>query len=310
MFAATAAFLWGFLAIFLKVTLDFVPPLTIVWMRFVVAFLALALILYVKNPQAMMVLRKPPVLGIVAALGLTFNYCGYIMGLDLTSPSNTQVVIQLAPLLLALVGLIIYKEKLSRVQALGFIVAILGFGLFYRDQIKNLLGSTNEYQRGITWVVAAALAWVLFAALQKNLVKSHHAQGLNLIIYLVPALILWPLADFEVISNLTWPLWLLIVFLGLNTLLAYGAIAESFKYLPANKVGIIVTLNPIITIVTMTVLAAWEVSWIEPERISSMGIVGASLILAGVILAIIAKRRQQTKIEKLAPAEVVLEIKE
>ena len=290
MYAASAALMWGFLAITLKVALDYAPPVTIVWMRFVIAFIVLVVVLYIRQPAALSVLRKPPWLGIVAALGLTFNYIGYVTGLDLTTPSNAQVVIQIAPLLLALVGLVIYRERLSPIQTTGFIVAIAGFAVFYRDQIKNLLGSAEAYQSGILWVIAAALAWVLFAALQKKLIAKYHAQGLNALIYLVPVLLIWPLVDFQVIMGFSWKLWALMIFLGLNTLLAYGAIAEAFRYIPANKVGIIIIVNPLITIVTMSFLAYLEVSWIQPERISMLGIVGAFMILIGVTLSVLKKK--------------------
>ena len=98
-YALSAAFMWGFLAISLKVALDYVPAVTIVWIRFVVAFVVLWGVLLLKEPAALSVLKKPPLLAIVAAIGLTINYVGYIKGLDLTTPSNAQVVIQMAPLL-------------------------------------------------------------------------------------------------------------------------------------------------------------------------------------------------------------------
>lgn len=291
LYALSAALVWGFLAISLKVTLNHVPPLTIVWMRFTVAFLVLWAVLFLKERSALQVLKKPPPLAILAAVALTFNYIGYIKGLDLTSPSNAQVIIQLAPLLLVVVGLIIYKEKVSAHQIMGFLIALLGFGVFYQDQIGQLLGSPDNYNAGVTWVVGAALAWVLFASLQKGLVQKFHAQGLNLLIYLIPVVLLIPWVDFEVVVSLSLPLWALMIFLGLNTLLAYGAIAEAFRFLPANKVGIIVTINPIITIVTMGLLTSIGVSWIEPQRISLYGFLGAILILAGVITAIILQRK-------------------
>lgn len=291
LYALSAAIMWGFLAISLKVSLNYVPPLTIVWMRFIVAFIVLLTVLFFKERPALQVLRKPPLLAIVAAVALSFNYIGYIKGLDLTSPSNAQVIIQLAPLLLVMVGLIIYKEKVSAHQIMGFLIALLGFGVFYQDQIGQLLGSPDNYNAGVTWVVGAALAWVLFASLQKRLVQKFHAQGLNLLIYLIPVILLIPWVDFNVIGSLSLPLWALMIFLGLNTLLAYGAIAEAFRFLPANKVGIIVTINPIITIVTMGVLTSIGVSWIEPERISFYGFLGAILILVGVITAIVLQRK-------------------
>lgn len=295
LYAASAAFIWGFLAISLKVALDYVPAVTIVWIRFVMAFIILWGILFIKDKSALEVVKKPPLWAIVAAIALGFNYIGYIKGLDLTSPSNAQVVIQLAPLLLIVVGLIVYREKISLRQGLGFVIALVGFGVFYRDQISQLLGTPENYNAGIAWVIGAALAWVLFASLQKGLVQTFHAQGLNLLIYLVPGILLIPMVDFEVLSSLSWPLWAFMLFLGLNTLLAYGAIAEAFRFIPANKVGIVVTLNPLITIATMGLLSSIGVTWIEPERISLYGFTGAALILAGVVCAVMVQRKPHSE---------------
>ena len=50
---------------------------------------------------------------------------------------------------------------------------------------------------------------------------------------------------------------------GKITLIAYGTLAEAFKYVQANKVSIIITLNPIITFGTIAILAALQVDWVD-----------------------------------------------
>ena len=109
--------------------------------------------------------------------------------------------------------------------------------------------------------------------------------------------------DFGNLTQIPGWVWLILLFLGVNTLLAYGFLAEAFKYLEANKVGIIITLNPMITIVAMLTLTYLEVSWIEPERISAWGILGALLVVSGAILAV----RSAKPKEKIKPD---LELKE
>ncbi len=311
LYAGAAALMWGFLAIFLKVALNYASPMTIVWLRFTIAFSLLAAILYLKDRESLKILTNPPVLALVAALGLAFNYIGYVTGLSLTTPSNAQVIIQIAPLLLSLVGVIIYRERLTKWQIVGFLFAVSGFIMFYQDQISNLLSSPADYRTGIFWVIGAALAWVVYAAVQKRLVTHHKPQSLNLVIYLLPSLLLWPGADFTSIVNFSWKIWLLIGFLGLNTLLAYGAIAEAFKVLDTNKVGIIVTINPLITIAAMAILAGFDVDWIQPERISTMGILGALLILTGVMIAITSSSVRSKPASKKFPASrVIVNLKE
>jgi len=301
-YAGLTALLWGFLPIILKFMLSSVDPLTISWFRFFLAFSVLLAYFLAKEPHQARILIKPPRLLIIGGIGLGFNYVLYINGVGLTSPSNAQVIIQLAPVFLALVGFFAFKEKLSTVQTLGFILAVTGLFSFYQDQISNFLGNTGGYNLGVLLVVLSALAWVIYAGIQKKMVKSHPAQQLNLVVYGVPALFLLPFVDFTSLIEAGSLTWVLLVFLGLNTLAAYGFLAEAFKYTDANKVGIIITLNPLITMVTMSMLGAAGVTWIEPEQISITGVFGAILVIFGAVLAV--KRSKIKKEErKLFPGD-------
>ncbi|MDX1283846.1 MAG: DMT family transporter, partial [Draconibacterium sp.] len=134
-YASVTAFFWGFLAIALKVAVREVDPITIVWFRFVIAFLVLASWQAFNAPSSFKILIKPPLLLIVAALGLSWNYMSFMLGIHYTTPSNAQLFIQTGPLMLALAGFVIFKEKIRRKQIIGFSVAIIGFLFFYRDQL-------------------------------------------------------------------------------------------------------------------------------------------------------------------------------
>jgi drug/metabolite transporter (DMT)-like permease len=82
-----------------------------------------------------------------------------------------------------------------------------------------------------------------------------------------------------------------LIFLGLNTVLAYGFLAIAIKYAEATKVSVIIALNPILTFVGMAVLAALEVSWIEPEHFTFLSITGAVIVLAGAIITILSRKK-------------------
>lgn len=290
LFASLTALLWGFLAIALKVAVKYIDPTAVAWFRFSFAFTALFILISIRNRKGLELLLRPPLLAIVAGIGLGLNYVFYIKGLDLTSPSNAQIIIQIAPISLAIVGLTIFKEKLNRIQLVGFAIAIAGFILFYRDQLSNLFAGADTYNTGTIMVVGAAFSWVFYAASQKFLVKKHNAQSLNLIIFLLPTLFLIPFISFSEFQGLSVGIWALLAFLGLNTVIAYGSLAEAFKYLDANKVGVIITLNPMITIAIMLILTAMEVTWIAPEKISIYGVLGALLVVVGAILAVKSKK--------------------
>jgi len=291
LYTAAAALVWGFLAIFIKVSLNDVTPVIVVWFRFTIAFGILFTFFLVRDKQKLAIVKKPPLLLMLAALCLTFNYLAFAKGIELTSPSNAQIFIQLGPMLLAVVGIIVFKERISIRQGFGFLLAGGGLALFFRDQFANLLGSQEIYISGVIWVIMSAIAWTIYASLQKKLVQSHHAQQLNIVIFGLPMLVLIPFVDFSVFATFTPGLWLLLVCLGIITIIAYGCLAEAFRYIEANKISVIVTLNPIITFAAMAVIGSMNVDWIEAEVTTIFGVFGALIVVVGAVLVVLPKKR-------------------
>lgn len=290
-FASFTALLWGFLAIALKVSLNDLPPISVTWFRFVIAFITLAAYYLIFDRQKLKIIKKPPLFAIIAAVCLGFNYIGFIAGLNLTSPSIGQVFIQTGPVLLAVSGFIIFREHLHLRQAIGLLIVVIGLVVFYHEQIVKLAGGLKELKLGVLLVLFGALSWTCYAIFQKMAVKKHNPMQLNLVLFGLPALLLTPFVAFDKFSMLNTGDWLLLIFLGLNTLGAYGSLAYALKYLEANKISVIITLNPMITFVVMAILSKKQVSWIQAETFTTITIVGALTVLSGVLLTVIKKRR-------------------
>ena len=291
-YASTTAFFWGFLAIALKIAVREIEPVTIVWFRFVFAFILLAIWQVVRNPSSFKIVKKPPLLLIIAALGLTWNYMSFMWGIQYTTPSNAQLFIQTGPILLAVAGFVFFKEKINRNQIVGFAIAIMGLSFFYRDQLSAFFDSRGQYKIGVGLTLTSAIAWATYAILQKKLVSKYSVSSLNLFLFGFPAILYLPFVNFEPLFHLHWTWWLLLLFLGANTLIAYTCLAQALKYTEANKVSVIILVNPIITFVTMGILTHLNVEWIAHERFSMFTILGASLVLTGAYFVSKKSRKQ------------------
>jgi drug/metabolite transporter (DMT)-like permease len=285
MISITAA-LWGILAIVLKYALQRFSGNTIIWFRFTFSFVFLAGYYLIHRPQFFEILIKPPILGILAGLAMACNYLGFTSGLALTSPSNAQILIQISPLLVAVAGVVYFKERLTLLQKSGFGIAIAGFVLFYWDQLHHLMISSEQYTRGNLWIIFGAITWACFAVCQKLLVRIWTPQQTNLLIYLVAALIFSPLATFHEFQAMAFSDWLTLIFLGANTLIAYGTLGEALKLLPANQVSAIIVLNPLITLIVVGVLSTRQLPWLSSESTTLIGYAGALLLLTGVGLVV------------------------
>jgi len=281
------AFLWGILAIGLKIATKAVPPVTITWFRFVLAFVVLSVYYLIFDRDKLSILKKPSFIAIIAGIALGANYIGFIVGVHLTSPTISQIFIQVGPVMLAVAGVFLFKERFTLRQIFGLILVTGGLLIFYNETLSTIVAEkAGKLKSGIFWLLFAGFTWTIYAILQKKEVKKFDPMQLNLLIFGVPALLLTPAADFNSFTTLNVNQWLLMAYLGLNTFFAYGALAFAFKYTEANKVSVILILNPVITFVVMAYLSHIRVSWIEPETYTLCTIIGAIMALAGVIVII------------------------
>ena len=285
--------MWGVLAIALKIASKEIDSPTIVWFRFSLAFSGMFVWMIIKNPKGLKILYKPTWLILFSSLALAWNYIGFMLGIQYTSPSNAQVAIQSGPILLAVFGIFFFREKISRTQIIGFLISILGFWIFFRQHINASAGQEGQYTKGMLITLTGAVAWAIYAALQKKLVLNYSVGTLNVFIFGLPVLLFLPFVNFASLAHLSFGYWALLVFLGANTLISYGCLSLALKYLEAGKVSIIIVLNPIITFILMGTLTWLQVSWIAGEHFSVLSIAGALLALAGAILVVRKSRKPE-----------------
>jgi len=288
LYAIFTASLWGFMAIILKIITSELSPITVVWFRFAIAFVVLGIWTLIFRKEDFRIFLRPPFLLIVTALFLALNYLGFITGIKYVSPSSSQVFIQIAPVSFALSGILIFKEHVNWKHIVGFILVLSGIGLFYSEQLRDLAVGGEHFTRGMLLVLGGGLSWAIFATLQKALLKTISPNQLNLFIYGACALALTPLVKFAQLNGMSAAHWALLIYLGLNTVLAYGSLAMAIKLTEATRVSVIITLNPIITFITMAILSRMQVSWIEPEAFTLLSLIGALTVLGGAILVISA----------------------
>lgn len=292
-FAILTALLWGFLAILIKIVLKKVDAVAVVWVRMTIAMLGVAVYFLMKNPSSLSILVRPPRLLWVAAIALSVNYVGYAFGIQLAGPATAQVVVQFGPVALCLFGIFIFKERFVLRQILGFVLAFCGLFFFYRQQLSAVEFGRDDFIKGVICTGVAALAWSLYSISQKKLVKKYSVQQINLFLYAFASLVYLPFVDFSMFRGLSVMMWVALVVLGLNTLVAYGAVGAALKYTDAGKVSVILILNPLITFVALGIMEAMGVDWFVLEKIPFWAYVGAGMMLCGAIMAVVTPMRKK-----------------
>ena len=289
-------FLWGILPIALAVTLQVLDVYTVTWFRFLMAFGLLALYLASRKQLPNFQQLRSASLGMlaIATVGLGLNYLLYLQGLVQTSPTNAQVIIQLAPIFMGLGALAVFKERYNLPQCVGLGILCLGLMLFFKEQLKTLLTAQATYLLGNGILVVASIAWAIYALIQKQLLQKLPSSSIMLVIYGGCTLLFTPLAAPQRLVSLS-PLHLsMLLFCGLNTLIAYGAFAEALEHWEASRVSAVLATTPLVTLLSVTAVAWLTPSLIAPEHLTVLGVLGAVFVVVGSIAIAIGKNQPQT----------------
>lgn len=279
-----AMVLWGSLPLALQATLRELDPVTLTAARFLAATAVLAAVLARRGelPPLSQLGGGQVLLLLFAIAALTANFMGFLTGLDRTSPADAQVMIQLAPLLLGLGGLVIFGERYTRLQWIGVAAITAGLALFFQGQLAAA-GAGGERERfftGHALLLFAAVTWAGYGLAQKQLLHALRSQPLMCVIYLGCGIALLPGSDPGRILALT-PLGaLLLAYCVANALFGYGAFAAALEHVEASRVSAVLALTPVATL-----LFSELSSWLWPHAFEQ-GALGASAWAGGIAVVV------------------------
>ncbi len=285
--------MWGLLPLALKTILAVMDPITISWYRFSLsAVIALLWYGHQRIPELKRLLFSPSwPLTLTAVAGLLGNYLLYIWGLDHVTPGAAQILIQLAPLLLLIGSVVIFKERFSAMQWLGVAGLCAGMLLFFHQRFNSVVLTSDAYLGGVGLIVAAAVTWAVYGLAQKQLLSRHNAKDILLLICVSGTLLLWPLAQPQQIRALNPTELALLVFSGLNTIIAYGAFGLAMSYWQSSRVSAVLPVAPLLTLLFTFGLNHWQHAGIPAEPMDWLSSLGALLVVVGAAVAALPKRQ-------------------
>jgi drug/metabolite transporter (DMT)-like permease len=290
--AFLTAAMWATLPVVLKIVLVAVDPFTLTWFRFVFAALGLGGWLLLRGQLGGfrgMSTRHWQLL-LLAAATLIGNYVFYLFGLHHTTPANAQLLIQLAPLLMAVGAIFVFGERFRGGQWLGLAMLLAGLGLFFRDQFVQV--TRPDYLFGTGMIFIAAVVWAIYALAQKQLLMRLSSPMILCFIYVVASIALLPFADPLSLMALTATQWFALLYCALNTLAAYGAFAEALAHWEASRVSLVLATTPLMTLGCVEIASRLLPEIISPERIGVVGMMGALLVVSGSALTSLLGKRK------------------
>ena len=276
--------IWGSTFVFTKLLLqNGLSPAQIFTLRFIIAYLLLLGFCYF-SPSFRLFCHSWRDELLMVLLGLTGGSVYFLAenaAMLYTTATNTSLIVCSCPLFAMLLFAIVYRhsEPISRVQALGSVIACLGMAAV----VLNGHFVLHLSPLGDMLAFAACLCWAVYSLLMRPALEHYSSLFITRKVFfyglltIIPYYILVPGVPTLTILLRPDVLWNLLFLSVVASLLCYLAWTWVISRLGAVVATNWVYFNPITTI-----LFAW---WLLNEQITVWFLLGSVLILLGMFMA-------------------------
>ncbi|HJF32687.1 MAG TPA: DMT family transporter [Sporosarcina psychrophila] len=277
---ATVSLAWGASYIFMKLTVDAIPPITIVALRFGIAFIVMAAIFFKKIIRVDAKTLKYS--AIVGAL-LCGIFIALMYGVKNTTASTAGFLTSTTVILVPILQIFITHKLPSKKIVGGVLIVSTGLALL-------LIGDDFNIASGALYCLVAALLYAIHIIVTNRFVRE--VDALQLGIYQLGFATLFATVGTFLFETPVLPdsaiHWFAILGLALICS-AYGFVMQPIaqKCTTPESAGFLFSLEPIFSAILAFIFLH--------ENMGLQGYFGAMLILAGVLVANTTSKKQQEK---------------
>jgi drug/metabolite transporter (DMT)-like permease len=272
---------WGASFIATKVALQEVSPVTVVWLRFGIGVLILGLATLWRGQLALPEKKDLPYFALLGFIGITFHQWLQSTGLVTAQASTTAWIVATTPIFMAILGWLVLREKLTKLQITGIALAAVGVLLVVSEGDFASLAIGQFGTPGDYLIMISAPNWAIFSTLSRKGLKEHSTGLMMLYVmgfgWLFTSVLFLAGPGFSEFGRLTINGWIAILFLGIACSgLAYIFWYDGLQVIAASQVGAFLYLEPLVAVIVAAVILQ------EPILLASL--VGGGTILLGVWL--------------------------
>ena len=271
----------GFTGIFGKlISLD---TLDLVWYRMLIAFISLAIFLFMKNK--LFAISKKNFLGVLGVGGLVaIHWLCFFESIKVSSVSVAVVCLSTSSLFSALIEPIFFKRKLLAYEVIMAIIVAAALAF--------IMGMETQYLWGYIYGILAAFLGTLFTLFNAIYIKKTSAAQITMIEMLAGVLIITFILlfqkDYTVFTSLisTTDLLYLVILGVLCTAMVFVWMTEIMRYITPYSLIMAINLEPIYSIILALIIFG------DNELMSPAFYIGSSIIIGVVFLEGYLKNKQ------------------
>jgi drug/metabolite transporter (DMT)-like permease len=270
---------WSFSFIWFKVANKSFSPITIVFIRLVLAVIILSFYLTLSG-KFMKIRKEDRKLFMMLALFEPFFYfLGESHGLTYVSSTTGSVIISTIPVIATLSAWLIFKERLKVINYIGIILSFIGIMVF----VLNVDGTMSFNLKGLALLGLAVISAVGYNLTLSRLVGSYspvyivHIQNIIGAILFLPVFLIFDLRNFAASTiNLTTltPIFELSLFASCGAFILF---AYSVRKIGITKANVFTNCIPIFTAFFSFLLLG--------DKLTFQNIIGMAIVVAGLFLS-------------------------
>ncbi|HOA19184.1 MAG TPA: DMT family transporter [Sedimentibacter sp.] len=280
--------IYGFGNPLTKIAFKSITPFWSLSVRFTIAFIVFMLFFGRRIIGSLKSVE--PKVYLPAGICMATAYITCNLALSWTSATNVGFLMSLPVIFAPILALLIYKVKYRLIHIPVQIVVVIGLYLLCFDGEKLVFGK-GEITALITAIsIAGALVFGEESLKQLDAVAVSAVQaGITALISLPCALIF---ENTEILVHVTIPAWLVVLYLAIFcTNIAYMLQNSALKYISASTVSMLQCTQPILTAIISYLLLR--------EKLSTLGIIGAAIIILCIIAENIITTKEQSASKNL-----------
>ena len=274
-----ASSIWGGMYVVVKTVVAVIPPLELVWMRYLIALVTLGIIGFLTKQNWRIKRRHFRLILAIAIIGYVISIVTQETGTMLSTAQMGAIITSTTPAFMVLFASLILKERFTFKKAVSVGLATIGVviivGVDTLD-VSNMLGGVS--------LTVAALTWALMSVLVKKIPDNYSQivvtaySALIAVVVLTPFVIpRLPAIDWNEFAEPT--IWGGLLYLGIiSTSLAFMLWNRGLQMLNASSGGIFFFFQPLVGALLGWILLG--------ETLSSTFWIGTVFIFLGVLLVI------------------------
>lgn len=214
----------------------------------------------------------------------------FVTSLRYGNPIDISIIMTIPPVFVILIGVIFQHQRPSAIEYVGVGVSFIGAAIVILAGSQGENGSNNLL--GDLLAIASTVCYAIYLVILEGPSHSYRPVSLLRWVFLfaaIPAAFLLPGFDKEAIFATTETMpWLEIAFILIcPTFLAYFFVQPAIKSIGSELVSIYQYLVPVFATISAVAMGIDHLKWIQ--------VVAMSVIIVGMVLTNVGKRRRKAK---------------